>query len=106
MLRMRKEFEMDDQDMRDILNNKLFKSVWGTIKGDELVTAPKGFDRDHKAIDLIRKKQYVFTKTFTDTEVLDPNFINRVNDAFKTIRPYFNYMSEVLTTDLNGVSLL
>tara|TARA_R110000868_G_scaffold348409_5_gene609505 strand:+ start:1877 stop:2554 length:678 start_codon:yes stop_codon:yes gene_type:complete len=106
LLRMRKEFEMDDQDMRDILNNKLFKSVWGTIKGDELVTAPKGFDRDHKAIDLIRKKQYVFTKTFTDTEVLDPNFINRVNDAFKTIRPYFNYMSEVLTTDLNGVSLL
>jgi uncharacterized protein (DUF2461 family) len=103
---MRKEFEMDDKEMRDIINVKTFKSVWGEIKGDELVTAPKGFNKEHKAIDLIRKKQYIFTKKYTDKEVLDPNFINEVNNAFKAIRPYFNYMSEVLTTDLNGVSLI
>lgn len=106
LFRMRKEFEMDDQEMRDIINDKNFKSVWGDIKGDELVTAPKGFNKEHKAIDLIRKKQYIFTKKYTDKEVVDPNFINEVNSAFKAIRPYFNYMSDVLTTDLNGVSLI
>ncbi|NCP53011.1 MAG: DUF2461 domain-containing protein [Flavobacteriales bacterium] len=106
LLRMRKEFEMDDQEMRDILNNKSFKQVWGDLVGDELITAPKGFDKDHKAIDLIRKKQYIFIKKFTDKEVLDSNFIASVDEAFKTVRPYFNYMSDVLTTDLNGVSLI
>jgi uncharacterized protein (DUF2461 family) len=69
-------------------------------------TAPKGFNKEHKAIDLIRKKQFIFTKKFTDKEVLAPNFIKDVNEAFKAIRPYFDYMSDVLTTDLNGVSLL
>ena len=106
LLRMRKEFEMDDQEMRDILNNKSFKQLWGNLVGDELIKAPKGFDKDHKAIDLIRKKQYIFIKKFTDKEVLDSNFIASVDEAFKTVRPYFNYMSDVLTTDLNGVSLI
>ena len=103
LFRIRKEFEMDDSEMRDILNNKRLKTIWGDIKGDEVKTAPKGFSKDHEAIDLIKKKQFIFTKTFTDKAVLQPNFIDMVNDAYKAIRPYFDYMSEVLTTDLNGV---
>ncbi|MEJ2113761.1 MAG: DUF2461 family protein, partial [Flavobacteriaceae bacterium] len=55
---------------------------------------------------LIKKKQYIFTKKYTDKEVLESDFIKKVNDAFKVIRPYFDYMSDVLTTDLNGVSLI
>jgi uncharacterized protein (TIGR02453 family) len=106
LLRIRKEFEMDDSEMRTILQDKKFNSIWGDFVGDEVKTAPKGFSKEHKAIDLIKKKQYIFVKKFTDKEVLDENFLNNVNEAFKAIRPYFNYMSDVLTTDLNGVSLI
>jgi uncharacterized protein (DUF2461 family) len=74
--------------------------------GGEVKSAPKGFSKDHKAIDLIKKKQYIFVKKYTDDEVLSPNFLNDVNDSFKAVRPYFDYMSEVLTTDLNGVSVI
>jgi uncharacterized protein (TIGR02453 family) len=104
--RMRKEFEMDDSEMRKIINDKIFKSVWGDLVGDELKTAPRDFDKDHKAIDLIKKKQYIFTKKYTDKEVLVDHFLEDVNASFKVIRPYFNYMSEVLTTNLNGESII
>lgn len=106
LLRIRKEFEMDDQEIRDILNDEKFKSIWGGFVGNEVKTAPKGFSKEHKSIDLIKKKQYIFVKKYTDKEVLDTNFMDNVNEAFKAIRPYFNYMSDVLTTDLNGVSLI
>lgn len=106
LLRIRKEIEMDDEEMRDIINQSSLKDIWGNLIGDELVSAPRGFDKNHKAIDLIRKKQYIFTKKFTDNEVLSETFLNEINTAFKAIRPYFNYMSDVLTTDLNGVSLI
>lgn len=106
LFRIRKEFEMDDSEMRDILKNKTFKATWGGFVGDELKTAPKGFDKEHAAIDLIRRKQFIFTKKFTDKEVLANNFLEDVDKAFKTIRPYFDYMSDVLTTNLNGESLL
>ncbi len=107
LLRIRKEFEMDDSEIRAILANKDFNSVWGdTFKGDEVKTAPKGFNKEHKAIDLIKKKQFIFTKKYTDKEVLSNNFLDEVNSSFKAIRPFFDYMSDVLTTDLNGVSLI
>jgi len=106
LLRIRKEFEMDDSEIRTILNDKTFKATWGNFVGDELKTAPKGFDKEHAAIDLIRKKQFIFTKKYTDKDVLAEGFLNDVDDAFKKIRPYFDYMSDVLTTNLNGESLL
>ena len=106
LLRLRKEFEMDDDEINTIINNSKFKSVWGELKGDELKTAPRNFDKDHEAINLIKKKQYIFTKQFTDVEVCKDDFAQKVNDYFKTIRPFFDYMSDVLTTDLNGVSLI
>ncbi|OIQ27535.1 MAG: TIGR02453 family protein [Bacteroidetes bacterium MedPE-SWsnd-G2] len=106
LLRIRKEIELDDQEFRDVTNAPSFKSVWGELEGDTLKTAPKGFDKEHKAIDLLRFKQYIFTKTFSDKEVLDANFIIEVNKAFAAVRPYFDYMSSVLTTNLNGESLI
>ncbi|MFD1613862.1 DUF2461 domain-containing protein [Gelatiniphilus marinus] len=107
LLRIRKEFEMDDSEIRNILANKKFNTIWGnSFVGDEVKSAPRGFAKDHKAIDLIKKKQYIFVKKITDKEVLSPKFLETVNESFKAIRPYFDYMSEVLTTDLNGVSLI
>lgn len=106
LFRMRKEFEMDDTEIREIINHKAFKSIWGEFVGDELKTAPRDFDKEHKAIDLIRKKQYIFTKKYTDKEVLDDSFIADVNESFMAIRPYFDYMSDVLTTNLNGESII
>ena len=106
LLRIRKEFEMDDEEIRSIVAKKAFKTVWGELEGDQVKTAPKGFSKEHKAIDLIRKKQFIFTKKFTDKEILDKAFVTQVDKSFKAIRPFFNYMSDVLTTDLNGESLI
>ncbi len=106
LFRIRKEFEIDDTEIRAIIDNQQFKQIWGTFVGEEVKTAPKGFQKEHPAIDLIKKKQFIFIKKFTDTEVTAPEFLKEVNAAFKAIRPYFDYMSDVLTTDLNGVSLI
>ncbi|MEP2278169.1 DUF2461 domain-containing protein [Maribacter sp.] len=106
LLRIRKEWEIDTTDLTDITEDKKFKSIWGELVGDELKTAPKGFDKDHPNIKFIRKKQYIFVKNFTDKEVLSDDFANTVYESFLAIRPYFDLMSNILTTNLNGESLL
>ncbi len=107
LLRIRKEFEMDAEPMREILADKNFNSIWGNqFVGDEVKSAPKGFSKEHPNIDLIKKKQFIFTRKFTDQEITANNILDVVDDSFRAIRPYFNYMSDVLTTDLNGVSLI
>ncbi|MFS4455481.1 DUF2461 domain-containing protein [Maribacter sp. 2304DJ31-5] len=106
LFRIRKEWEQDADELKEIMTQKDLKSVWGTMIGDEVKTAPKGFDKTHKNIDLIRKKQFIFVRNFSDKEVLDESFIMEVNRSFKVIRPYFDLMSNILTTNLNGESLL
>jgi len=107
LLRIRKEFEIDATEIKTILAEKKFKTVFPNgIQGDGVKTAPKGFDKNNEAIALIRKKQFYVMKSFTNAEMTSENFINEVVKVFVTLRPFFDYMSEVLTTNLNGESLI
>ncbi len=106
LFRIRKELEMDATVFRKVIEEPSFRKTWGSISGEELKTAPKGFEKDHPDIELIRKKQFIFVRNFTDAEVFNPDFQNEINDSFKRIRPYFDLMSDILTTNLNGESLL
>ena len=106
LFRLRKEFETDSEELRVIIADSRFKAVWGHLEGDELRSAPRGFDKQDQNIDLIRKKQFIFSKNYTDKQVQSDGFILDVVDSFKAIRPYFDYMSSVLTTNLNGESIL
>ncbi len=102
LYRIRKEFEMDSSTIRDILGKPKFVKTFGTILGQGVKTAPRGFDKKDKNIDLIRKKQFYFHQQFSEKEILQADFLDRIIENYQTIRPFFDYMSEVLTTNLNG----
>ncbi|KRD11501.1 hypothetical protein ASE21_07280 [Flavobacterium sp. Root901] len=104
--RIRSEFAHDHESFRAILNSKTFKNTFGTLQGEQLKTTPKGFDPDHEAIDLLRYKQFLIIKRFSDDKVLSPLFLEQALEAFKNMRPFFDYMSGVLSTDINGASVL
>ncbi|MBL7872355.1 MAG: DUF2461 domain-containing protein [Cyclobacteriaceae bacterium] len=100
--RIRLDIADNNKDWNRLLNSKSIKNTLGAMQGEQVKTAPKGFSKDHPAIDLLRYKQFWFERSFTDKEVLDNNFVNEMNKSFKSIRPFFDYVSYVLTTDLNG----
>lgn len=107
LLRIRKEIEMDASEMRAILADKKYKKYFGgKFEGEELKSAPRGFDKEHPDVDLLRKKGYIAVRNFTDAEVLDPNFLQELDKTYKALRPFFDYMSDVLTTNLNGESII
>ena len=97
---------MDTVEIREIISNNKFKKYFGELQGDALKTAPRGFDKEHPDMDLIRMKQFIVVRNFTDKEVLAPNFLDELDDSYKAMRPYFDYMSEILTTNLNGESII
>ena len=104
--RIREDIEENYSDWRKILSGKKLKHTFGEMQGDKVKTAPRGFAKDHLAIDLLRHKQFWFERTFTDEEVLSRDFLKKANDTFKTIRPFFDYTSEVLTTNKNGEAMV
>lgn len=106
LLRIRKDIAINSTDWKKILNTKALKNTFGEMQGDRVKTSPKGFPKDHPAIELLRYKQFWFERSFSDAEVVSPNFLKEVNASFKKIRPLFDYMSEVLTTNTNGESII
>jgi uncharacterized protein (TIGR02453 family) len=62
LFRIRKEWEVDASDFRDILNDKGFKSVWGDLAGEELKTAPKGFDKEDSNEEILNSLEIVVPK--------------------------------------------
>ena len=106
LLRIRKEIEIDGKEFKRIINQKKIKDIWGDIIGDEVKTSPKGFNSDHEHIDLIKKKQFIFIKKLKEKDILDEKFQKELVNYFESIRPFFDYMSEVLTTNLDGESII
>jgi uncharacterized protein (TIGR02453 family) len=104
--RLRSEFAHDPKPMEKILQSKSFVDTFGALQGEQLKTKPKGFDVNHEAIDLLRYKQYLIIKRFTDDEVLSLLFLEQALETCKNMRPFFDYMSEVLSTDINGASVI
>jgi len=95
-----------DKPFRKILKSASFKKMFGTLEGATLKTAPRGFEKDHPAVDLLRYKQFIVYRKFSDKEIKDPKFVKEMVKTYKAMHPFFNYMSEVLTTDSNGVSIV
>jgi uncharacterized protein (TIGR02453 family) len=106
MKRIRQDIDWNYKTWKKMLATKSFIGTFGELLGDKVNTAPRGYSKDHPAIELLRYKQYLLKHPFSDKEVMSPDFVKQANDVFRKMRPFFDYMSEVLTTDLNGISLV
>ena len=102
LLRIRKEIEADHSYFKNVVQHPTLNKKWGTLKGDTLKTAPKGFEKDHPGIEHLRFKQFIFMKKINDQEIVKANFNDWIKEQFKAAKPFVNFMGEILTTDLNG----
>ncbi|MBO9661036.1 MAG: DUF2461 domain-containing protein [Chitinophagaceae bacterium] len=93
---IRDEFAFDDAPMRKILNSPAIKKVFGALQGETLTRIPRGYDADSPAADLLRFKQLLLVRKFSDEEVLSNDFIDTAESVMRSLRPFFDYMSEVL----------
>ena len=102
LLHIRRHIEQDGDSLRHIIDSKDFKEFFGSLRGSQLKTAPRGFDKYHFDIDLLRYKQFIIRHDFSNEEVNSKDFPHFVSEAFQQMRPFFNWMSDLLITDLNG----
>lgn len=100
--RIREEFAADHLTIQPILADPTFKKYFTTITGDKLTRPPKGFDASLPGIELIKHKNYLLTRSLSDKEVQSPQLADEVVATFAAMLPFFDYMSSVLTTNING----
>ena len=106
LLRIRQEIAAEPEVFSQIMTSApMIKYFWGQLFGDEVKTAPKGFSKDDPMIAYLRKKQFLLKRDFAPQAVLEEQFVDEVVVSFLSMRPFYDFMTGALTTDLNGESL-
>jgi len=103
---IRKHIDQEDDFVRSAIESLETKAFFGDLIGEKVKTAPQGFAKDHPSIDLLRYKQFIFKHSYADSEVFKNDFHITMSLGFQQLRPFFNVMSEILTTDFNGISMI
>lgn len=100
--RIRDEFAADPKTIQGIIADKVFQKYFSKLNGDSLKRPPRGYDETLEAIELIKQKSFVVSYQLSDKELCKPDFHLLAVDIFKSIIPFHDYMSSVLTTNING----
>jgi len=64
---------------------------------DELKVAPKGVDKGHKDIDLLKLRSIAVVHHFLDSEVLAPDFQENVCKVVKVMKPLVHCLNDLMT---------
>ncbi|GJE93436.1 CDC45 and DUF2461 domain-containing protein [Phanerochaete sordida] len=71
---------------------------------DELKVAPKGIDKTHKDIDLLKCRSFAVVHRFTDKQVLQPEFKDELGRLVRIMRPFVHCINELMTLQDAGDS--
>ncbi|KAK6508066.1 hypothetical protein TWF506_010174 [Arthrobotrys conoides] len=82
------------------IENQAVKSFLERNSEGALKTAPKGYDKEHDDIDLLRLKSYTVGKRIKDSEVLLPNSMEFIVDVFRALEPFITYLNSIVMPDL------
>jgi len=70
---------------------KEFKEVW--VEEDKLKTAPKGFPKEHPAIEHLKNKSFIILKMVADEKVLAKNFTDYAAKIFRIAMPFSDFLN-------------
>ena len=90
---IRQEIDYNAKDLKKILNSKSFKEYFGSIEGEKLKTAPKGYPKDHPEIELLKHKSLLAVHNLTDKQVLSDDFLKHTLKVFKTLKPFDDFLN-------------
>lgn len=75
------------EEFRRIMADKKLRRVFKEFEGVSLTRAPKGFPKDHPALDLILCRQWGVSATIAADAALKPNFASVIAESFRLANP-------------------
>jgi uncharacterized protein (DUF2461 family) len=66
----------------------------GELQGEQLSRLPKGFDKDHPAEDLIRRKQWFLENTLDGSAVTSSRMLPEIVSSFRAAAPMIEFLSQ------------
>jgi uncharacterized protein (TIGR02453 family) len=100
--KMRKEIAYFYEDLEEILNEENFKREFQDFDRNEkntLKNPPRGYEKDHPAIELLKLKSFESSHKFDISEVTKKDFVATMSQKLIALKPLNDFINRALTTD-------
>ena len=96
MLAVRQHIAENHKELQRLLADRKTEKLCGALRGDELSRAPKGFDPAHPALDLIKKKDWIYDITLEPSIAQTPELYTEVSRRFRAMWPLVEFLNRPL----------
>lgn len=97
LAKIRQEIDYNLKEFLKILKGKDFVQYFGGLSDmEKLKTAPKGFPKDHPAIELLKHKSYIATHKISDKQVVENDFPDYASKTFRALYPLNDFLHAAL----------
>lgn len=93
---IRDGIDYQPEDFRDLVNAKAFKETFSGLEGEKLRSAPKGYEKDHPALEFLKHKSFIVSRNYTDKEVSAPDFLEKALSAFGAGAPLVQFLNRAI----------
>lgn len=94
--RLRAAIDYDGEQLKEIIQADTFQGLFGGLSEDEhmLKTSPRGYSKDHRHIDLLRRKTFTGMKSFSEAEFVSDTFVDMVEESFLGLKSFNEYLGK------------
>jgi uncharacterized protein (TIGR02453 family) len=90
---IREKISDEPEEFLKITNNKDFIKYFGSLDGEKLKTAPKGYPKDHPMVEFLKFKSFLVVNEASDKLVLSNEYKDHVIKVFKAMKPLNDYLN-------------
>ncbi|OCB70673.1 TIGR02453 family protein [Flavobacterium piscis] len=100
--KVRKEIAFFHDDLEAIITDKNFKKEFGSLDINEtnsLKNPPRGYEKDHPAIEFLKLKSFTATQKYDFAEVTQKDFVAKMSKKLIALKPLNEFINRALETD-------
>ena len=98
--KVRREIDGFHEDLEAIVEEPEFKRIYGDLdRENALKTMPKGYNKEHPAIEFLKLKSFTATAKLDDKEVLHKDFVKETTKKLLVLKPLVEFINRALTTE-------
>ena len=100
--KMRREIAFFYEDLEEILNEKNFKREFNDFDRNEantLKNPPRGYEKDHPAIEFLKLKSFETSQKFDIEEVTKEDFVAKMANKLISLKPLNEFINRALTSE-------
>ena len=100
--KVRKEIAFFHEDLEEIMHDKNFQKEFGDFDRNEknlLKNPPRGYEKDHPAIEYLKLKSFETSQKFNIEEVLKEGFVSKMTEKLIVLKPLNDFINRALTAE-------